>query len=288
MSRKKGLGRGLDSLLQVKKEINTLDTTQGGKLDTSPQKLPMDVIHRGAYQPRRSIDPSEISSLAESIKSVGLIQPIIVRSTGDEQYEIIAGERRWHAAQEAGLTEIPVIIREIDDKTAAAVALVENIQRQDLNAIEEANGMQKLVNDFNLTHLQVASLLGKSRSAVSNLMRLLELSEAVKTLVENRQLEMGHARALLALPASQQITVAQQAIKQQWSARQVELTVKNLLREVIEPTKATDSDTMLLQDQLSQILGTSVKIDHRTNGSGKVVVPYYSLDQLQGIISKIQ
>ena len=290
---KKRLGRGLDSLLQVKKDINASTASKDAK---ATQELAMDIIHRGKYQPRRHINEAEINSLAESIKSVGIIQPIIVRAISESEYEIVAGERRWHAAQKAGFTHIPAIIKDIDDETAAAMALVENIQRQDLNVIEEAYGMQKLINDFQLTQQQLANLLGKSRSTVSNLLRLLELPTAVKQLVEDGILDMGHVRALLSLPKAIQFATAQQAVANSWTTRQTEAKVKELLAgkndkaessENTAENTAENRDTINLQEQISSLLGTTVKIDHNKTGKGKIVVNYSNLDQLQDIIQKI-
>jgi len=294
----KRLGRGLDALIKVKKDVSELSHASGDAAKNITRAMPMDLIHRGSYQPRQQIDPAEIASLSESIKSVGVIQPIIVREIGSNQYEIVAGERRWRAAQKAGLTEIPAIVKKIDDQTTAAMALIENIQRQDLNSIEMAVAVDKLNSEFALTHQQVAKLLGKSRSAITNILRLLNLANEVKQLVESGQIEMGHARAILSLPKSEQIDLARQIVKNNLTVREVEDKVRLILQAGDQPKVTSDNiqsnhivqdnDTQILQHRISENLGLPVVIKHKKNGNGQFVLKYKNLEQLQVIIDKLE
>ena len=285
-AKKRGLGRGLDALLG---DVAPAAATQEKKQQNS-QTLPIEFLQRGKYQPRKDMDPEKLQELSDSIVAQGIIQPIIVRNIEGEKYEIVAGERRWRAAQLAELHEVPVVIKDIDDKAVMAIALIENIQREDLNPLEESEAMKRLLDEFALTHQQIADAVGKSRATVSNLLRLLELDGEVKNLLGKGLLEMGHARALLSLEGKQQVDAAYKAVKQGLSVRAVEKLVKALQRPVDEkksekPQK--DPDTLRLQEELSTITGAKVEINHQPNGKGKLVICYTSLEELEGIISKI-
>lgn len=275
-SNKRGLGRGLDALLgdvSVKEEKHHL------------QALPIEYMQRGKYQPRKDINPEKLQELADSIKAQGIIQPIVVRQIAFQKYEIIAGERRWRAAQLVGLSEVPVVIKEIDDRAAMAIALIENIQREDLNPLEEAESLKRLLDEFNMTHQLVAEAIGKSRTTVTNLLRLIELHPEVKKLLLSNQLEMGHARALLSVEGIKQITLATKVVKEGLSVRATERLVKESNEEPkVQKIKAIDNNTLRLQDDLTAKLGAKVVIDHKENGSGKLVITYSSLDELDGII----
>ncbi|MGD7034124.1 MAG: chromosome partitioning protein ParB [Gammaproteobacteria bacterium HGW-Gammaproteobacteria-10] len=277
---KRGLGRGLDALLG--------DAPPATEKKNELQKLPIEWLQRGKFQPRKDIDPEKIKELADSIKAQGIIQPIVLRKIGDERYEIVAGERRWRAAQLAGLQEVPVVVRDIDDKGAMAIALIENIQREDLNPLEEAEALKRLLEEFELTHQQIADAIGKSRATVTNLLRLMELQPEVKQLLIDKQIEMGHARALLPLSRDLQIQAAQKIAKQNLSVRAVEKLIRDLQTEPQknEPVEV-DRDTLRLQDDLTSKLGAKVSINHKKNGSGKLVVAYSSLEQLDGIIEQL-
>lgn len=287
---KRGLGRGLDALLGeiTPKEANK--GSPGSPAEKSPaQNLPIEYLQRGKYQPRKDMNPEKLQELADSIKAQGIIQPIVVRSIAPEKYEIVAGERRWRAAQLAGLQEVPVLLRDIDDRAAMAIALIENIQREDLNPLEEADALRKLLDEFAMTHQQIADAVGKSRATVTNLLRLIELSPEVKKLLASRQLEMGHARALLPLSDSQQLAIAQKIVKEGLSVRAAEQLVKNCqLEPKAVPEKRIDNDTLRLQNELTAKLGAKVVIDHKENGGGKLVITYTSLDELDGIIGQIK
>ena len=275
-SNKRGLGRGLDALLgdvSVKEEKHHL------------QALPIEYMQRGKYQPRKDINPEKLQELADSIKSQGIIQPIVVRQIAFQKYEIIAGERRWRAAQLVGLSEVPVVIKEIDDRAAMAIALIENIQREDLNPLEEAESLKRLLDEFNMTHQLVAEAIGKSRTTVTNLLRLIELHPEVKKLLLSNQLEMGHARALLSVEGIKQVTLATKVVKEGLSVRAMERLVKESNEAPkVQKIKAIDNNTLRLQDDLTAKLGAKVVIDHKENGSGKLVITYSSLDELDGII----
>ncbi|MEH6635378.1 MAG: ParB/RepB/Spo0J family partition protein [Halioglobus sp.] len=297
-ARKRGLGRGLDALLgasnanqssdaQQLSAENIADTQDAGSV---LKELPVDLIQRGKYQPRTDIDPESLQELADSIKAQGVMQPIVVRPIADRKYEIIAGERRWRAAQLAGLDSIPAMIREVSDQTAIAMALIENIQREDLNPIEEAASLQRLQLEFELTQQEVATAVGKSRSTVANLLRLMSLREDVRRLVEHGDLEMGHARALLGLDGLDQSQAARSVVAKGFSVRQTESLVRNLLAkpDKPEPQPAIDPNIRHLQDDLSQRLGAKVRIQHSTKGKGKLVLSYNSLDELDGILRHIK
>ncbi|MGZ8097185.1 MAG: ParB/RepB/Spo0J family partition protein [Methylosarcina sp.] len=280
--KKRGLNRGLDALLgeapsSTKEEKHQLQT------------LPIEFMQRGKYQPRKDIDPEKLQELADSIKVQGVIQPVVVRKIDLEKYEIVAGERRWRAAQLAGLQQIPVVIKEIDDRTAMAVALIENIQREDLNPLEEAEALRRLLDEFQMTHQQIADAVGKSRVTVTNLLRLMDLQPEVKKLVINRQLEMGHARALLALDGLKQVAIANKIVKEGLTVRASERLIKESQEAPkSHPPKAIDKDTLRLQEQLTAKFGAKVSIDHKMNGTGKLIIAYSSLEELDGIIGQIK
>lgn len=286
MAKKRGLGRGLDSLLGVKEEIET--SQQVEKVQDGLLHLPVDQIQRGRYQPRRVFDKQALAELAESIKTQGLLQPIVVRSVASDKYEIIAGERRWRAAQLAGFAEIPAVIKEIPDETAIAVALIENIQREDLNPMEEAVALMRLQQEFNLTHDEVAKAVGKSRSTVTNFLRLNSLQEAVRQYLEARQIDMGHARALLALEGTSQVAAAKEIVSKQLSVRQAEALVRSMQKpKSNKPETKQDADILALEQSLGDKLGASVRISHKSSGKGDLIVHYNSTDELQGILKHL-
>jgi ParB family chromosome partitioning protein len=294
---KKGLGRGIDALLGGSHSMNVLNDAHKAELEHNPAgqltMLTRDVMQAGKYQPRSHMDETALNELADSIKEQGLMQPIIVRSIGNERYEIIAGERRYRAAGIAGLTEVPVLIKEVDDKNALSLALIENIQREDLNAIEEAQGLQRLIQEFNYTHETCAQAIGRSRSAVSNLLRLLNLAPAVQTMLLAGDVEMGHARALLSLDAAQQIMLAQEIANKRLSVRDTEKRVTQILKGEGEQSKHTaksraiSGDIKALQEKLSDALGAQVDIKMGAKNKGKMTIAFANLDILDGIIHKI-
>jgi len=258
---------------------------EGGGL----REIPVYRIQRGRYQPRRDFDPEALEELASSIRVQGLMQPIVLRSIGEDRYEIIAGERRWRAAQLAGLEAVPALLREVDDESAIAMALIENIQREDLNPMEEATALSRLQSEFQLTQQQIADAVGKSRSAVANLLRLMSLEPEVRLLLERGDLDMGHARCLLGLAGAQQLSAAKQVVARELSVRQTEALVRHLLAEKHpRPAVVQDPDIRRLQDELSGKLGTRVQIQHRAGGRGRLVLDYGSLDELDGILSHIR
>ena len=285
MVKLKGLGRGLDALLAG--DIETAISTEAMRTLNVAQMQP------GKYQPRSYMDDVALQTLADSIKSQGIMQPILVRQInseiGAEKFEIIAGERRWRASQLAGLAEVPVLVREIADESALAMALIENIQRENLNPLEEAQGIKRLVDEFGMTHEKAATAVGRSRVAVSNLLRLLSLSAFVQDLLMHNKLDMGHARALIGLDAAQQIMLANKIISQDLSVREVENLVKNLSAETKPKLQkfSMNGDVLALQNSLSEKIGASVNISAKTNGSGTLKINYSSLDQLDDIIKKI-
>ncbi len=293
-ARKRGLGRGLDALLggsQPQIDGNTVTEPRVAADDIN--SLPLDLVQRGRFQPRRDFNPDSLQELADSIAAQGVVQPIVVRPVGNGRYEIIAGERRWRAAQQAGLDDIPVVIRDVPDQTAMAMGLIENIQRDDLNPLEEARALHRLLNEFQLTHQQIAQALGKSRTTVTNLLRLRELNEDVKKLIEGRQLEMGHARALLGLEGRAQTDAARQVVSRGLSVRETEKLVRRRQGHAAETETSPkhtreDPDVRRLQDSLSEKLGARVKIQQSGKGKGKLVINYNSLDELDGIIDHIQ
>ncbi|MBL4661198.1 MAG: ParB/RepB/Spo0J family partition protein [Alcanivoracaceae bacterium] len=287
MTRKKrGLGRGLDALLGTKPQQQPAEDSLA---DNSLMELDVDLIKPGKYQPRTKMDMMKLRELADSIKAQGMVQPVIVRCTGKNSYEIIAGERRWRAAQIAELSKIPVVVRVADDRQTIAMALIENTQREDLNPLEEAVALQRLINEFELTHQQAAQAVGRSRVAVSNLLRLLDLHKDVKNLLDDGEIEMGHARALLALDQNQQLNAAQEVIKKAMSVRLTEKFIKNYGKEKSEPIKQkADKDILRLEQELTEKLCAEVKIQHGSKGKGKLVINYHSVDELDGILSRIK
>jgi ParB family transcriptional regulator, chromosome partitioning protein len=289
MVKKRGLGRGLDALLGGSKPPGEAAT--GGADDGDLRNLPVDAIQRGKYQPRTDMRKESLEDLASSIKVQGLVQPIIVRAIAGDRYEIIAGERRWRAAQLAGLHEIPAVVRVADDRATIAMALIENIQRENLNPLEESRALDRLMREFELTQQQAADAVGRSRSAVANLLRLNELNDDVKQLVENRELDMGHARALLGLVGNAQSEAAREVAKKGLSARETEGLVRKTLAAAgkSKPApKPLDPDIRVLQDDLAGKLGATVTVKHGKQGKGKLIIEYHSLDELDGILSHIK
>ncbi|MFC0251577.1 ParB/RepB/Spo0J family partition protein [Massilia consociata] len=283
----KGLGRGLDALL-------------GGDSQpapsAAPSSLPVAQIQAGKYQPRTRMDETSLSELAASIKTQGIMQPVLVRPLGEGApvpYEIIAGERRFRAAQMAGLEEIPVLVREVDDQSAAAMALIENIQREDLNPLEEAQGIQRLINDFHFTHEQAANAVGRSRSAVSNLLRLINLASPVQTMLMAGDIDMGHARALLAVDSAHQITLANQVIAKRLSVRETEKLVARALEEQSSPAataraREKPGDIVRLEEELSDKLATPVMFKMGPKGKGQLIIDFADLDILDGVLARLR
>ena len=292
-NKRRGLGRGLDTLLSP--DLRNISTTPPSADDEQPsteslKHIPVDLIQPGKYQPRRDMHTAALEELASSIKAQGVIQPIVVRPISNEKYEIIAGERRWRASQLAGLDTVPAVVRTVPDESAIAMALIENIQREDLNPIEEALALKKLQDEFELTHQQVAEAVGKSRTSVTNLLRLVTLDEEVKQLLEHGDLEMGHARAVLSLAPEEQRAAAHQVVAKAMSVRQTEVLVRRMQQQQREtiPKHRVDPDTKRLQDDLSEQIGVPVIIEHNAKGKGKLVLKYASLDELDGILAHLQ
>ncbi|WP_043640598.1 ParB/RepB/Spo0J family partition protein [Chromobacterium haemolyticum] len=280
MAKLKGLGRGLDALLSTAETVDDRLTS-----------LPIDSIRPGKYQPRSFMDEAALDELAASIRAQGVIQPLVVREIGFGDYELIAGERRWRASRKAGLTEVPAVIKSVPDEAALAMALIENIQRQELDPIEEAQGLKRLIDEFGLTHEAAADAVGRSRSAVSNLLRLLALPEPVQTMLHQGRLEMGHARALLALPVVEQLGLAQEVGDKGLSVREVERRVQQKAVEkttVAPQQKRTDPDVTRLAEQVSERIGARVSIRHANRGNGRLVIEYATLDELEGLLEKLQ
>ena len=293
-AKKRGLGRGLDELLGISTTTEMSSTPTSGEAQTGGdlRALPVDVIQKGRYQPRHEIAQEALQELADSIRAQGVVQPVVVRPLPEDKtkYELIAGERRWRAAQLAGLHEIPAVVRNVPDQAAMAMGLIENIQREELNPIEEAAALQRLIEEFGLTHQQTAEAVGRSRAAVSNLLRLLTLEPKVKLMLEARQLEMGHARALLALLGSIQIQAAEQVVARGLSVRETERLVRRL-QQPATPKKTSqevDPDIRRFQDDLSEKLAAKVQIQHSPKGKGKMTIFYNSLDELDGILEHIK
>ncbi len=288
--KKRGLGRGLEMLLSQKSAEVATDSQSGDK--SAVKELAIDKLMPGQYQPRRFFDESALEALANSIKSQGIIQPIVVRSVkGDSRFEILAGERRWRASQLAGLERVPVIFKEMSDQEALAVALIENIQREDLNPVETAIALKRLIEEFSLTHQEVGDVIGRSRSSITNTLRLLDLAPEVQVLLSEGKLDMGHARALLALPAKKQLAVAKQVVEHALTVRDTERLVKQQLAgNNVKDVKKTekDPDLLSLERNLSEILGAMTEIKARKKGKGEVVIRYNSLDELDGILLKIK
>ena len=293
-ARKKRLGRGLDALLS--KPVAETQAVTGSAAD-GMKTVPVDLLQRGAYQPRVDMRQDSLEDLAASIRSQGVVQPIVVRpigATGNSQrYEIVAGERRWRAAQMAGLQEIPAVVRDVADEDAIAMALIENIQRENLNPLEEARALDRLIREFDLTHEEAATAVGRSRVSVTNLLRLQELSDKVKALLESRELDMGHARALLGITdAVQQHDAARQVVRKGLSVRDTEALVRRMQdTKGKKPKKAggsRDPDILRLETDLSGKIGAKVSVQHTSKGSGKLVIPYNNLDELDGILKHIK
>jgi ParB family chromosome partitioning protein len=287
-AKKRGLGRGLDALLATSQAVRSSDSEIPEK-QTELEKIPVEFLQPGKYQPRKDMSSEALEELASSIRSQGIIQPIAVRQISENKYEIIAGERRWRAAQIAQIDVIPCLIKNVPDESAVAIALIENIQREDLNAMEEAQALDRLMVEFELTHQEVATAVGKPRTTVTNLLRLNNLNDDVKLLLEHGDIEMGHARALLALQGDAQNEAAQIVSGKGLTVRDTE----NLVRRLLEPAKdkvavKENSDVQRLQTELSENLGAPVSIAHNAKGKGKVVINFSSLDQLDGILNHIK
>ena len=306
-AKRQSLGKGLDALLGIPEDTEQLQdqaTIEPSTAnlpeqiveslalpkDVTLRDLPVEFLQRGQYQPRRELNPEALQELANSITTQGVMQPIIVRPIGENKYEIIAGERRWRATQQAGLDTIPAIVREVSDEATIAMALIENIQREDLNAMEESLALIRLQDEFSLTQQQVADAVGKSRSSVTNLMRLASLEKAVQEQLERGELELGHAKCLLALEGSIQIGAARTVAANAMTVRQTEVLVKKLQTPVDTSKKPepTNPDITRLQEELSEMLGAAVKIQHSAKGAGKMIFKYNSVDELDGILAHIK
>lgn len=298
-TKRRSLGRGLGALLGQPEPDDESEVVTRPPADEELAKLPVDLLQRGKYQPRLDMRPETLQELADSIRAQGVVQPIVVRpldapaGAGHVRYEIIAGERRWRAAQMAGLHEIPAVVRRVGDEAAIAMALIENIQREDLNPLEEARALDRLISEFDMTHASAAEAVGRSRAAVSNLLRLLELTDEVKTLVEHRELEMGHARALLALDTRRkQAEVGALVAKKKLSVRETEALVKRLTAQphsaADEGAPRADANIRKLESELSEKLGAKVAVQHAASGKGKLVISYHTLEELDGILEHIR
>ncbi|MEH6596619.1 MAG: ParB/RepB/Spo0J family partition protein [Colwellia polaris] len=289
-TKRRGLGRGLDALLTKPSEsspVNASENNEPTNKNAELQNLPIEQLHPGKYQPRKDMSAEALDDLANSIKSQGIIQPIVVRPVSEHSYEIIAGERRWRAAQLAELDAVPCLIKHVPDEAAVAIALIENIQREDLNAMEEAIALERLLIEFELTHQEVAEAVGKSRTAVTNLLRLNNLNSEVKTLLEHGDIEMGHARALLALDNDIQTNTARIVVAKELNVRETEALIKKVQqppKEIVE--KPEDPNTKALEQNLSEKLGSAVVISHNKKGKGKLVISYSDLSELDGIVSR--
>jgi ParB family chromosome partitioning protein len=305
--KKRGLGRGLDALLggsKARKESRTeavsstdsetVEAFERKRLDGELHHVPIEFIQPGVYQPRIDMHPEALEELSKSIQAQGVVQPIVIRpigettDSGDQKYEIIAGERRWRATQMAGMADIPAVIRNVSDQAAIAMALIENIQREELNPIEEAGALRRLIDEFNMTHQQAADAVGRSRAAVSNLLRLLELEPASRRLLENGDLEMGHARALLALKGEEQSYTARHVVSKGMSVRETERLIKKVLNPKEKTEKKSDPNIVNLQQSLTDKLGARVVFQHGNKGRGKMVIHYNTVDELEGILAHIK
>jgi ParB family transcriptional regulator, chromosome partitioning protein len=302
MTKKKRLGRGLDALLSKPSpapEAGAGSSTAAADSNADNlRNIPIEHLQRGEYQPRVDMRQDTLEDLARSIEAQGVIQPIVVRpigngSNGQPRYEIIAGERRWRAAQLAQLDEIPAIVKQIPDEAAIAMALIENIQREDLNPLEEARALERLISEFELTHQEAATAVGRSRASVSNLLRLMDLSDKVKPMLESREIEMGHARALLSLSsATQQLDAARQVVKKKLSVRDTEALVRRMLSDKpakkVAKAQTANADIRRLETEITDKLGARVRIDHTAKGNGKLIIDYNNLDELDGILKHIK
>ena len=283
--KKKGLGRGLTALLGN----SDVETMIEPKTEDELRNIDVDLIQRGPWQPRVHFDEEALQELADSIATQGVVQPIVVRQTVDKRYEIVAGERRWRASQIAGLTKIPVVVKRFDDQTAAAVSLIENIQRENLNPLEESTALKRLIDEFSMTHQQVADSVARSRASVSNLLRLQELNADVKDLLATRAIDMGHARALLAISGSEQSRIAREVARKKLSVRETEALVRKILKPAVKPaTVKKDPDIAQLEVRLSESLGAPVNIRQKGKGKGCLEISYTSLEVLEGILSRIE
>jgi len=296
-AKKRGLGRGLDALLGPKGAVTPVSVAAVAEPQPGEvlRKLQIDLLQPGKYQPRREMDEAKLSELSESIKAQGVIQPILVRQVEGGRYEIVAGERRWRASRLAGLDEVPVVVRELEDRTVIAMALIENIQREDLNPLEEAEALQRLISEFSLTHAEAVQAVGRSRASVSNLLRLIDLPAGVRVLLESRRLEMGHARALLTLAPELATKLAQDAADEGWSVREVEHRAQQFAagkvpgaRKAKPAPSAPQADIASLETELSESLGTKVAINHGRGGKGKLVIHYTDLDTLDGVLERLR
>lgn len=297
--KKRGLGKSLDILLSTVKATSAPVQAPAAAVaiqaSIAPQqadgdlsRLPIEMLQRGKYQPRRDIQPEALQELADSIRAQGILQPLVVRSVGSGRYEIIAGERRWRAAQLAGLSEVPVIIRDVPDEAAMAMALIENIQRENLNPIEEAVALQRLLEEFQLTHQQIAEAVGKSRTTITNLLRLTQLHPDVQKMLERGDLEAGHAKVILALDTALQVQAARIVVAKELSVRETERLIKRLQNPSTPHQKNLSPDIRNLQQKLADQLGAAVQIQHGSKGKGKLVIQYNSLDELDGILAHIK
>jgi ParB family chromosome partitioning protein len=279
--KKRGLGRGLNALIG---DVSSV------ALEKSEKTLPVDQLRRGRYQARRQMDQERLQELADSINAQGMIQPILVRTMGGEKYEIVAGERRWRAAQLAGIHEVPVLIRDISDQAAMALGLIENIQREDLNPLEEAEALNRLLKEFKMTHQQVADSVGKSRTTITNLLRLMDLQERVKNCLQDGSIEMGHGRALLGLQGQLQVQAAERIMAQGLSVRATEKLVRGLQAKGTDERKTvvTDPDIIALQTRISEKLGARVSIQHKPSGKGRLVIRYNTVDELEGVLDRLK
>ena len=285
-AKKRGLGRGLDALLGGDGEGTAAGTGQEGEL----RMLPIQQIQPGKYQPRRHWNDEALDELAASIKAQGLIQPVVVRAIGTNSYELIAGERRWRAAQRASMSEIPALVKDVPEQSVLAMALIENIQRQELTPLEEAQALQRLIDEFDLTHQQAADAVGRSRAAVSNLLRLMELPQSIKQLLDESKLEMGHARALLTLPSTVAEPLALEAARNGWTVRELEEAARKaqLAPKGKAKSAAVDPNIANLERELAERFATRVELAHGRGGKGKLVIHYHSLDELDGILTKVR
>lgn len=299
VGKQRKLGRGLDALLGAAARPTqvAIDEDDRGTIPADDaslpsgehlRRIPLEYLQRGKYQPRRDFDQAALEELAESIRAQGVMQPIVVRPIDEKRFEIIAGERRWRASQLAGVDKIPAVVREVSDEAAIAMALIENIQRENLNAIEEATALKRLQSEFELSQQQVAQAVGKSRPVIANLLRLLSLELDVQTMIEHGQLDTGHGKVLLALEGAEQLRAAKQVVNGRLSVRQTEALVKGLLADPNQNATKIDPDIKRLEQDLSARLGASVAINHSGSGKGKLVVTYTNLDELDGILSRIK
>jgi ParB family chromosome partitioning protein len=283
-SRKKPvLGRNLSSMLSQA----TLKRVQNQSIDEL-RRLPLDLIRPGRFQPRSVFDEDKLAELADSIRAQGVVQPVVVRPSGDDGYELIAGERRWRAAQIAGIDDIPAVVRDVPDEVSLAMSLIENIQREDLNPLEEATALRRLIDDFQMTHQEAADAVGRSRAAVSNLLRLLELMQEVKDMIDMRLIEMGHARALLSLDDDLQVQAAREVVRKRLSVRDTENLARRLRQSKKKKgSRRVDPDILRLQNRLGETLGARVRIQHQASGKGKLVITYNNSDEFEGILDRL-